>query len=188
MTCVTARWPSPAGAAAAPAVAAVAHQPRLDPPRHGPAAHQRQVTPLDRVRAELPAQVRLGLRRQREDDQAARLLVDAVDGPQRGGFPAGPRQQRRQQVGQRRRQEAPARAPNSAASSAWRIVVRPGGLSTTTILGVGVADDRPGLVASLLVRPGRGPGASLRSASTVWPGATAGRGPGRRPRTEPHPA
>jgi hypothetical protein len=89
-------------AAAAPAVAAIAHDPRLDPPVRRPAAGDRQVTAADRMSAELLAQIGLGLWRAGEHNDAARITVDAMNRPERPGVG----QQARQAVRERRRQEA----------------------------------------------------------------------------------
>src|SRR5207253_3005875 len=67
------------GRAAAPAVAAVADQIRLNPPRLGPAANHGQVAPLDRVRPKLPAQARLGFAAEGEDDESTGLFIQPVD-------------------------------------------------------------------------------------------------------------
>ena len=81
-TCVTARCPSACGGgrAAAPTVAAVAHQYRLDAFVPRPAANQRQIETIRRVRPELSAQVSLGFDGAGEDDKAAGFIVNAVDG------------------------------------------------------------------------------------------------------------
>src|SRR5208337_3328917 len=89
-------------AAAAPAVAAVAYQEGLDAAWLRPPANHRQVAALDRVPAELLAEMTLGGGSAGEHHETAGFLVDAVDGPdarQRPGLAV--RQQRRQQVGQR---------------------------------------------------------------------------------------
>ena len=92
-------------AAAAPAVAAVAHQQGFVPLRLRLAANQRQVAAVDRVPAKLLAEVPLGRRRPREHQQAAGFLVEAVhrDHPRR---PPAARQQVGKQVRQRLGQEA----------------------------------------------------------------------------------
>src|SRR5689334_25107579 len=89
-------------AAAAPAVAAVADQPRLDPPFLRHPANDRQIPTADRVSAELLSEMLLRLRRPREYHQPARIAVDAVDRPQ----PAAAGDQPGQVIGERLRQEA----------------------------------------------------------------------------------
>src|ERR1700722_13242862 len=76
--------------AAASAVAAVAHQDRTNRLRRQKAGHQRQVTSHDGMGMELPAKFTLGARRSREDDEAARLLVDAVNDSQSRQLVDGP--------------------------------------------------------------------------------------------------
>src|SRR5437763_15048003 len=66
--------------AAAPAVAAVAHDPRLDACRLRPPADDGLIQPLRVVGAELPAQMALRLDVASEHHQTARLLVEPVNG------------------------------------------------------------------------------------------------------------
>src|SRR5262245_31238073 len=62
-------------AAAATAVARIARQPGLDRAVHGMTAHDGQVVSLGRVRAELLAEVSLGLGGASEDEQPTCFLV-----------------------------------------------------------------------------------------------------------------
>ena len=99
--------PCAGGAAAAPAVAPVAHQPRLDPLRRRPAAHQGEVAPVDGVRRGTGG--RGGLPQpQSGRRQPGRSSPCRCDGPPAPRWfataPVG--QQRRQQIGQGRRQKA----------------------------------------------------------------------------------
>ena len=63
-------------------IAAVAKQDRANGLRRQVAGYQREVAANDGVGVELPAELALGERRAGEDDEAARLLVDAVHDPQ----------------------------------------------------------------------------------------------------------
>src|SRR5262245_12953907 len=68
------------GSAAAPAVAAVAHQPRLDALVACPPAHDRQVAALDGMSTELLTQAPLRLGGAREHNQAARVSIKTMNG------------------------------------------------------------------------------------------------------------
>src|SRR5262249_1049665 len=65
--------------AAAPAVAPVVDQTRLDPSPERLAADQGEIAALDGVFAELLAQMPCGLRGAGEDDQAAGVAVKSMD-------------------------------------------------------------------------------------------------------------
>ena len=60
--------------------ASIAHEVGFDPLISGFAAHNRQVTALDRVPAKLLPQVALGSAGPGEDQQTAGLLVEAMHG------------------------------------------------------------------------------------------------------------
>src|SRR5438132_1012909 len=93
--------------AAPAAVAAIVNQFGFNTSRLRPAAHERQILSLNSVSAKLLAEMALGLGCARKNDEAARLLVKPMHGPDTFPFAltaAG--QEARQQIRQRRWQIA----------------------------------------------------------------------------------
>jgi hypothetical protein len=83
---------------AAPPIASVTNQPRVDFSGPGPTADHRQIAALDRVGTELAAKFSLCFRSARKNHQAARVFVKAVNGPEevaRGRGGEGARGRRR---------------------------------------------------------------------------------------------
>jgi hypothetical protein len=66
--------------AAAPAIASITNNPRFNPLVFSLPAHNGKICALDGVRAELAAQVALRINGPREDDEAARVPVEPMDG------------------------------------------------------------------------------------------------------------
>src|SRR5438105_820753 len=95
------------GGAPATSITAVIDKKRFDASGLRPPAHDRQITALDAMRAKLLAEIALRGARACKHHQAARVLVEPMHGPDRprlAGAALG--QQSRQQISQRRGQEA----------------------------------------------------------------------------------
>src|SRR5207249_190705 len=69
--------------AAAPPIASVTNQPRVDFSGPGPTTDHREIAAFDRVGAELAAKFSLRFRSASKNQQAARIFIEAVNGPEK---------------------------------------------------------------------------------------------------------